>query len=258
MFMYGIPISNILYCAKIHTKPITALANDGRHSHALVYFIEGESDYIYGDKVYCAKAGSLLFLPKGECYVINRLSHSKCIYIDFLTVKDVKLPPFVKNYPNATHYRDIFTSLLSLYRQKRIGYESEMMGLLYKLISMIQIADRTEYLPDSKYSMIAPAVDYINQNYKSAEIKIPTLASICKISTRYFGELFSAFFGVSPKEYIIRMRLETAKNMLISSDDKVIDIAEKCGFSDVYYFSKTFKKELGDTPSSFRKLNKVL
>lgn len=258
MFMHGIPISNILYCAKIHTKPIAALENHGRHSHALVYFLEGESDYVYGNKIYSAKGGSLLFLPKGECYVINRLSHSKCIYIDFLTVDDVKLSPFVKKYPNSSQYRDLFTSMLSLYRQKRIGYESEMMGLLYKLVSMIQVSDRTEYLPDSKYAMISPAVDYINANYKNTDFNIPKLASVCKISTRYFGELFSVFFGVSPKEYIIRMRLEAAKNMLISSDGQISDIAESCGFSDVYYFSKVFKKELDETPSSFRKQNKVL
>ena len=258
MFMYGMPISNILHCAKIHTKPNASLANYGRHAHAIVYFLEGNSDYNYGGKIYYAKAGSILFLPKGESYVINRLSYSKCIYIDFLTVDDVKLTPFVKNYPNTAHYRDIFTSILSSYRQKRIGYECELMGLLYKLISMIQVSDRTEYLPDSKYTMIASAVDYIDRNYKNSDIKISFLASVCKISTRYFCELFSAFFGVSPKEYIIRKRIESAKNMLISSDDKISDIAENCGFSDVYYFSKVFKKEFNETPSAFRSQNKIL
>ena len=257
MFLQNTAVSKILYCSKIYTKPQKMLANNGRHAHALVYFISGESDYIYDGKVYSATAGSVLFLPKGRGYAINRHSHSECLYVDFLTVNDVEFSPFVKKYPNSNQFRDVFLSLLSSFKQKRIGYEGEMMSRLYKLVSMIQVAERLAYLPDAKYQRIAAAVDYINKNYCS-QIKISTLAEISGVSTRYFGELFSAFFGVAPKEYIIRMRLESAKNLLISSDIPISEIAEVCGFSDVYYFSKIFKKEIGETPTLFRKYNKVL
>ena len=258
MFLQDAPISKILYCSKIYTKPARALANNGRHAHALVYFIEGNSDYIYGDKTFSAAPDTVLFLPKGEKYLINRYSTAQCIYIDFLTVKDEEFSPFAKKYQNTAQFRDVFLSLLSLYKQKRIGYEAEMMSLLYKLISMIQIAERTLYFPDAKYQKIADAVDYIRKNYNSGQIKISHLASMSKMTTRYFGELFYVFFGMSPKEYIIQMQLETAKNLLISSSASVSEVAETCGFSDVYYFSKMFKKELGETPSMFRKMNKVL
>ena len=127
-----------------------------------------------------------------------------------------------------------------------------------KIISMIQVADRLAYFPDLRYQKIAPAIDYINANYISGEVRISKLAEKCMVSTRYFAELFSAYFGVSPKEYIIRMQIESAKNLLISSDMPIGEVAESCGFSDVYYFSKIFKKEVGDTPTSFRKVNKVL
>ena len=133
-----------------------------------------------------------------------------------------------------------------------------MMSLLYKLISMIQIADMAAYFPDVKYQKIAPSVDYINKNYCSGDVKISKLAEISGVSVRYFNELFSAFFGVSPKEYIIRMQLETARNLLLSTSDSISDIADACGFLDVYYFSKIFKKEVGETPSAFRKVNKSL
>ncbi|MBQ6893519.1 MAG: helix-turn-helix transcriptional regulator [Clostridia bacterium] len=258
MFMQDASVSKILYCSKIYTKPVDALPNDGRHAHALVYFVEGESDYVYQDKTYSVSPGSLLFLPKNEKYVIRRYSTAQCIYVDFLTSEDIPLLPFVKNYPNSNQFRDVFVNLLSLYKQKRIGYEAEMKSVLYRIISMIQIADRTAYFPDAKYQKIAVAVDYINNNYCNGQIRISKLAEMSGVSTRYFGELFSVFFGVPPKEYIICMQLETAKNMLISSDETVGNIAETCGFSDVYYFSKIFKKEVGETPSTFRKVNKIL
>ena len=255
MFMQGTPISKILYCSKIYTKPAHALVSGKRHAHALVFFIEGHSDYVYEGKTCSAAAGSVLFLPRGKEYVIHRHSTAQCIYIDFLTYDSAEIEPFVKNYPNATQFRDVFSNLLSLYRQKKIGYEAEMMSVLYKLISMIQIADRASGV---KYQKIADAVEHINKNYCTGNLRISSLAKLAGVSTRYFGELFSVFFGVSPKEYILRMQLETAKNLLISTDQSISAIAETCGFSDVYYFSKIFKKELGETPSAFRKMNSVL
>ncbi len=258
MFLKDTYITQILYCSKIYTKPQSMLANNGRYAHALVYFVSGESDYIYDDKTYSASAGTLLFLPKGKKYAINRYSHAECIYVDFLTADEREYEPFVKKYPNSTQFRDLFLSLLSVYRQKRIGYESEMMSRLYKLVSMIQTADRLAYFPDVKYQRIAAAVDYINTNYATGQVRVSKLAELCSVSTRYFAELFLAFFGVAPKEYIIRMQLETAKNLLISSDTTIGEIAESCGFTDVYYFSKIFKKEVGETPTDFRKTNKIL
>lgn len=84
------------------------------------------------------------------------------------------------------------------------------------------------------------------------------LAEIPGVSTRYFNELFSVFFGVSPKEYIVRMQLDTARNLLATSDDSIGRIASACGFGDVYYFSKVFRKVMGMSPSEYRKSNKVL
>lgn len=258
MFLQDAPISKILYCSKIYTKPDKILVNDGRHAHALVFFIEGESDYVYDEQTLSASTGTVLFLPKDKKYLIHRYSTAQCIYVDFLTAKSENFLPFAKKYPNSAQFRDTFTNLLSSYKQKRIGYEAEMMSLLYKLISMIQIADRTSYLPGAKYQKISDAVDYIRKNYSSGQIKISHLANMSGMSTRYFSELFSVFFGISPKEYIIQMQLETAKNLLISSSTSVSEIAEICGFADVYYFSKVFKKSTGSTPSSFRRTNNIL
>lgn len=258
MFLNDTVVSKILYCSKIYTKPQKMLENSGRHAHALVYFISGESDYIYDGKTYTATPGTVLFLPKNKKYSINRHSYAECIYVDFLTTEDRDFTPFAKNYPNFAQFRDVFFNLLSSFKQKRIGYESEMMSRLYKLVTMIQVADSIAYFPDAKYQKIAPAVDYINANYITGDVRVSKLAGLCGVSPRYFGEIFSAYFGTSPKEYIIRMQLESARNLLVSSDIPIGSIAESCGFSDVYYFSKVFKRETGETPSTFRKLYKVL
>lgn len=258
MVLQDTTVSEILFCSKIYPKPAAALPAAARHAHALIYFVEGEGEYVYEDKAYRFAPGSVVFLPKGRPYLIRRFSASQLIYVDFLTADDALLSPFSKAYPNAAQFRDVFTALASQYKQKRVGYQAEMMSALYKLIAMLQAAERVSYFPSVKYQKIAAAVDCINRNYTNGTLRVSALAEMSGMSTRYFGELFSAFFGVPPKTYILRMQLETAKNLLLSSDEPVGDIAVVCGFVDVYSFSKIFKRETGKTPSAFRKAGTAL
>ncbi len=257
MFLENAVIERITDCSKIYTSP-AQIQSPPRRAHALVFFIEGDSEYIFGDKVYSAKAGTVMYLPHKVPYIIRRLTACQCIYVDFLTVAPSGEEPFVKNYPVTAQFRDCFFGILSLFKQKRIGYEAESMGVLYKIVSMIQAADRTAYFPGVRYQRIAPAIEYINANYCKGDIRISALAALSGVSTRYFNQLFSVFFGVAPKEYIIRMQLDTARNLLSNSDSPIGDIATVCGFGDVYYFSKIFRKTVGMTPSQYRKTSKIL
>ncbi len=258
MFLENIPVAKITDCSKIYPGPVDRLQSRPRRAHALVYFIEGDSEYIYGDKVLSANPGTVMYLPYNVPYTIRHFTPCQCIYVDFLTAVPAETEPFVKNYPNASQFRDCFFNILSVFKQKRIGYEAEVMSLLYKIVALIQSFDRASYFPSAHYQKIAPAIEYIKKNYTSGEIRMTYLAKLSGVSTRYFNKLFSVFFGVSPKEYIIRMQLDTARNLLATSDSPIGHIASACGFGDVYYFSKIFHKVIGMTPSEYRKTNKII
>ncbi len=69
----------------------------------------------------------------------------------------------------------------------------------------------------------------------------------------YVGDLIKSAINYPLHKYIERVRLERAVDLLMTSDVSVGDIAELCGFCDIYHFSKTFKKRFGASPSSYRK-----
>ena len=71
-------------------------------------------------------------------------------------------------------------------------------------------------------------------------------------SPRHFNRLFKQYIGLSPQEYILTMRLETAKDILLSSSLSIGRIADLVGFNDIYYFSKWFKAKTGLPPSKYR------
>lgn len=258
MFLQKTVISDIQHCAKIVTPAKEIVSNSGRKNHGLVYFLDGKVDYIYPQKRFSVSAGHILFLPKGLPYTIDRQTAATCIHIDFLTVPESNELPFAKVYPNHAAFIDQFNGALLAYKQKRTGYEAEIMSFLYKIIAIINQAESCAYFPKSHMQKLAPALEHINGRYLSGELRISELARLCDMSPRYFDKLFGAFYGMSPKEFILQKQLDAAKNMLVTSDTTLGDIAVACGFKDVYYFSKTFKKNLDVSPSEYRKINRVL
>ena len=85
------------------------------------------------------------------------------------------------------------------------------------------------------------------------DLGIDDLAFLAGLSTSSFNRKFKAHYGTSPTKYIISKRLERAKLLLSTTDQRISEVAYDCGFNDFGYFSRTFKKHYNISPSDFRK-----
>ena len=90
-------------------------------------------------------------------------------------------------------------------------------------------------------------------NLNIDDISNESLAKLCGISTVYFRKLFYKIYKVAPIKYLKKVRLDKAKELLIGDFTSVSDVATLVGFSSVYTFSKTFKKEIGVAPTEYAK-----
>jgi len=79
------------------------------------------------------------------------------------------------------------------------------------------------------------------------------MADIAKVSPKYLCSMFKERTHKSPVDYLIYFRVEKAVHFLITTDKSVTEIALECGFDDLSYFIKTFKKLKGVSPGIFRK-----
>ncbi len=86
------------------------------------------------------------------------------------------------------------------------------------------------------------------------DLSIDDLAFLTNLSLSSFKRKFSSVYGSSPNKYITSKRLEKAQSLLNTTDLSISEIAYDSGFSDVGYFSKTFKKHYNRTPSEIRKI----
>lgn len=104
-------------------------------------------------------------------------------------------------------------------------------------------------------SRLIKSVEYINTHYNS-DIKISELAKNENMSEWAFRKHFYAVTGSRPSEYIQRVRVNAATALLENTDKKLSEIAALSGFYDEYYFGRVFKKSVGVTPGTYRKMIK--
>ena len=90
------------------------------------------------------------------------------------------------------------------------------------------------------------------ENFKNKDFDYTALCECTGMSYSYFKELFIAKYGMPPVKYITHLRLEYAKELLITGRYTVSEIASMCGFENVYYFSSVFKKNIGISPKSYK------
>ena len=94
--------------------------------------------------------------------------------------------------------------------------------------------------------------EYIENNYEK-EIGLSDIAGFVFLSESYFAHTFKAEFKVSPKRYLLNVRIEAAKRLLAETDEKINDISAEVGFSSQQRFNDIFKKYEGVTPLAYRK-----
>ena len=92
---------------------------------------------------------------------------------------------------------------------------------------------------------------YLDAHYLE-DLKLSDIADDLSISQFYLVHIFKAFTGYSPIQYIIRRRIGEAQTLLLSSKDKIIDIAGMVGFNNTNHFHNMFMKIVGMTPGKYR------
>jgi AraC-like DNA-binding protein len=144
----------------------------------------------------------------------------------------------------------LFKKLFSVWVGRGEGYYFECLSLLYKIFAEI---NRQDYIPEKQYQAMKPAIEYITEHFLDKKLSVDTLAARCGISSSYLKKLFIRKFAMPPSQYIINLKLNYACDLLRSERYSISQVAEICGYTDIYFFSRQFKAHIGISPSVFLK-----
>ena len=101
------------------------------------------------------------------------------------------------------------------------------------------------------FKMYAFESKYIEENYQHP-ISIDEISDVCHFSSSHFMKYFKKVMGTSFTDYLNEYRLSMASRLLLSSSDNILEIAAECGYDNLSYFNRLFKKKYGVTPSAYR------
>lgn len=111
--------------------------------------------------------------------------------------------------------------------------------------------------PKTDNAKINAAIHFIQENY-TRHLSVPEIAKEVGLSPEYLSSQFHKLTGTTLPSYITKRKIAEAKNLLRFTDMSLAEISEYLSFSSQSYFQSVFKKETGDTPNAYRRLNKLL
>ncbi|OME29931.1 AraC family transcriptional regulator [Paenibacillus odorifer] len=227
------------------------------------YFIcDGEGWLKIGDREYYPKPGQLFLMPEGvkQSYsCINDQPFEKYWCHFSAKVGDINLFKMLElshvcREVDPHVIQKIFSSLTSHMKSDAVYAhllaKSKLMELFSYFIMNIDVDDIT-FKNLSSIEKLTKVLTYIDAHIER-NITIHELAEIAYMHPNYFIRLFKQQIGVPPIQYITRKKITKAKELLRGTQSSVGEIAHDLGFSELYYFSKQFKKNVGLSPSEFR------
>lgn len=221
-----------------------------------------------------AKEGDIIFIRDGilhsalpaectyECVVFNmnmllKENFSGTKYIQNIIDHTVIINDY---FPKSNSKLNItLSTLFEILKERKNGYELITLGMLYQSLGIIYNDElySTDYLQNQKDSkkiiQLKKVLEVIEQSYSST-ITLEDLSKIIGMTPKYFCKFFYEMTHRTPINYLNYYRIECASYQLATTNLSITDIAYNCGFNDLSYFIKSFKKYKGITPSKYSKI----
>ena len=246
-------VKRVLSVNTIFSDTGKSAKREKRANWAIILKYEGETEYKSGGKTFISNNENAILLPKGSNYEWQCKKAGRFYTVEFasdLTCDEIFSFPVSSYEKLIKSFKQIEYKLIT----KNQFYKLETARLTYDLLLSLLLTSAKSYVPKDKRDKIQIALDFMAENYAS-DITNDSLAALTPFSTVYFRKLFTEMTGLSPMVYLRNIRINKAKQMLKSDYGSISDIAVSLGYSNIYEFSRTFKKHTGLSPTEYLKSN---
>ena len=209
-----------------------------------------EKNYRFsGGQTLTANQNEMIYMPKYSSYDVLTASYGNCIAVNLSLLEDGPFLPLKASAESPESILMLFRMADRIWNSKRSGYELKTQSILYDILYMMHCSlniKKTE-------NKMARVAEYIENNYYKETPRISDLAEMAHMSEDYFRKRFGEIYKVSPLQYVHKLRLKRATELLDSDPYAIKDIAAMCGYEDENYFSRKFKQLTGQTPREYKK-----
>jgi AraC-like DNA-binding protein len=247
--------------------------------HELVLFLAGRGRFVLNSTVYAIAPHSLFLIPPFTPHTIETAPGIPCehIAIHFDLTGDLphaeqpsRRTPYAIRLPRGLHFprhamlqphdrlEDAFVQLLRAHAAidplAPLDARSHLLAILTQLLRLGSHQQRQGLDPAHRRhaeARIGRAIEFA-ASHLAQKLAADDLAAAAGLSLSHFTRMFHAWTGYAPMEYLRRLRIERARQLLGDLDLSIKQIAHRTGFDDAYHFSKVFRKLQGLPPTAYR------
>lgn len=242
----------------------------------LTYILSGKGRYLVEGEIYNVEAGDMIICNPGvhhQNILLENIEPTVEFFTGFNDFHFKNMAPNSINIPGGGYLLHLggeakqeinkkCYEMLAENETRQVGkyfmLKSHLMQIL--LILMREIIDTPKvkqlgcnFETYNKSYAVKRIINYLTENYEQ-KISLDQIAHNMYLSPVYISKIFKEETGDSPINYLIKIRLEKAKEILIhDSNGSIKSIANEVGYEDVYHFSKLFKKYYGISPLHYRR-----
>lgn len=221
---------------------------ENRKCFGLSFCIDGQITYTHNGNNIISDKNHAVILPAGQTYTLYGDKTGSFPVINFTCAEAPCNTVISLPVQNTEVYIKDFEKLRSLMLFD--GNRAEMMSVFYHMLHRLSTQS-------SSCNVIIPAIKHIERNYQNPNLTNGELAKLCRISEVYFRRIFTGCYNMTPKQFLIDIRINKSKQLLSEGGLKINAVAIKCGFSNQYHFCRVFKEKTGLTPTEYMKQNRI-
>jgi AraC-like DNA-binding protein len=234
---------------------------EGYYLHQFLYCEHGEGVLKVEGSTYLITPKTAFFLPAHvphEYYTTGALWDTRWVAADGYAL-DSMLKSMNLEHASVFHIVDIspLDSILDRMRSAIMADDIfgnfSASGILYEFLTTFYQLSSEAFSDKSKRtaSKLLPVIEYIKKHYNSM-ITMEDLCETISVSPQYLCRLFKNQLNSRPMEYVCQIRIQEAKKLLTNTSFPIGTIALQCGFENVNYFNKIFRKIENTTPGQYR------
>lgn len=226
-------------------------------NHILLYVADGRlTYYLNGQSIHLQK-GDVLYIPKGTMRLgvsDPACAHQKYAVFFQVETEQTSIPLLDSKQQALIHIsgyeyvRQRFATLIQQWLGTLPHYQTICKGILIELLGIMDREAATMGLSLKKRSLVAKIQAYILEHYQE-QIQIEELARLVDRTPNYVTRIFREVAGQTPVDYLHRIRVQAANDLMLNSHLTIGQIAEKLGYCDQSYFNRVYKKITGYPPS---------
>ena len=216
-----------------------------RYASCFIITLKGKLKFTFDGLTVITDSTRGVFIPEGTAYTNECLEEAESISVNFYLSHSVPSPCALKGM-NEKWAMDFYREISQKAYESTESAQYDLLSLLYRLAFLLFEDDSPKSV---KLCLAEKALSYMQSEAARSDLQISEVSACCNVSSVYLRKILKEIYQKSPFQMLFELRMKRAHEMILEKRP-VKEIARSVGYSDIYQFSRAYKRYFGHSPTA--------